>query len=327
MNFLSISSHVVHGYVGNKTINVAIQYKPDVENIDIINTVQLNVHPKFIGNDNKIVSIAASKYDPKIIVNEIISKSLKNFLNCEYDCLIISYFNSNIGIDLLSDNLHMFEKSVKILDPIMGDNGKIYCNPLLVKSYQKMIKNNFIDCLLPNQFELELLTDSSAVSETRKDSIYYKSLIKKFHLKYPKVKNLVVTSVELGVNDNYILISDGMRMKKIKLQNYYEDTIIYGCGDLFTGLFAYEFTKTKNSKDIFDIVSAVLLSVQLIINKSIEQRINLENVESSNKENYKFQLNGLDLVNCIDSILSKDSAELIEEHQDVFGSQYHTVTL
>lgn len=321
MNFLSISSHVVHGYVGNKSINLAIQFKPNVENIDLINTVQLNVHPKFIDAKNNVVSVAATKYDPVVIVNDIISKSLKSFLNCEYDCLIVSYFNNAVGIDLLSENMNKFEKSVKIVDPIMGDNGQVYCNPQLIVSYKSMLTKNDIDCLLPNQFELELLTDSTEHSGL-KDLKYYKTLIELFHKKYPKVQNLIVTSVELKTKDNYILISNQAEVKKIKLNNYYEDTIIYGCGDLFTGLLAYEYTQKKNNKDIFGIVRSVVLAIQLIINKSIGYRIELLEVDSINKSSYKYQLNGLDLVNCIDDIFVKDTDEIIDKNQAFFESDF-----
>lgn len=326
MNFLSISSHVVHGYVGNKSINLAIQYKPNVENIDLINTVQLNVHPKFIDTKNNVVSVAATKYDPVVIVNDIISKSLKSFLNCEYDCLIVSYFNNAVGIDLLSENMNKFEKSVKIVDPIMGDNGQVYCNPQLIVSYRNMLTKNNIHCLLPNQFELELLTDSTEHTGL-KDLTYYKSLIEVFHTKYPKVQNLIVTSVELKAKDNYILISNKTEVKKIKLNNYYEDTVIYGCGDLFTGLLAYEYTQKKNTKDIFGIVRSVVLAIQLIINKSIGYRIELLEVDSINKSSYKYQLNGLDLVNCIDDIFVKDTDEIVNENQAFFDSDFKVKVL
>ncbi|OBA26038.1 Ribokinase-like protein [Hanseniaspora valbyensis NRRL Y-1626] len=328
MNFLSISSHVVHGYVGNKSINIAIQYKPNVENIDLINTIQLNVHPKFINDNKSVASIAASKYDPEIIVNDIISKSLKTFLNCKYDCLIISYFNNNIGLDLLSKNLYKFEQSVKIVDPIMGDNGKIYCNPLLISAYKNMITNNEIDCLLPNQFELELLTDNSE-STAIKDLLYYKDLIKQFHSKYPKVQNLIITSVELNPKENYILISNKTTVKKIKLTNYYEDTIIYGCGDLFTGLLAYEYTQNKNTKNIFEIVRSVVFAVQLMIKKSIHFRIALNEVVGIDNKpsSYRYQLNGLDLVNCIDDFLAKSSEQIIKDNETIFINKYQVDTL
>lgn len=326
MNFLSISSHVVHGYVGNKSINISIQYKPDVESIDLINTVQLNVHPKFISAANTVVPVGASKYDPEVIVRDIISKSLNTFLGCSYDCVIVSYFNSDIGIDMLSDSLHTFKNSVKIVDPIMGDNGSIYCSPLLIDAYKRMIKNNDIDCLLPNQFELELLTDSSECGHVR-DLGYYKNIIAEFHRRYPRVKNLVVTSVSFGGHENHVLMSDRSSLSSIKLAGYHSDTIIYGCGDLFTGLFSYEFTKNRKHVSLSGMVGAVLLAVQLVINESIGLRVPLENVESANKAAYKYQLNGLDLVTCIHSVLAKSSAELIGEHRARYDADFRAEPL
>ncbi|KAL6935534.1 uncharacterized protein HGUI_02574 [Hanseniaspora guilliermondii] len=309
MNFLSISSHVVHGYVGNKAINMAIQFKPDVDNIDILNTVQLNTHPKYLIN-KKYADLAVINYDSETLINQILKTSLFEFLQMDYSCIILSYFNNAQGIDYLTEVLmNKQNKDTKIiLDPIMGDNGKLYCNPMVVKSYKNLITNLDIDCILPNQFELELLVNDEYNFEETKNDKYFAELIKKFHDKYPKVQNLIVTSVMINKTTPYILISSTLKpnmIRKINLERFYlKDTIIYGCGDLFTGLIAYEYTKNMRQQendieiaDIFKIVLSVVRDLKVVIDKSVNSRIKIDE--------FKYQLNDLNLIECIDDVLSK----------------------
>lgn len=313
MNFLSISSHVVHGYVGNKAINMAIQFKPDVKNIDILNTVQLNTHPKYLIN-NEYAEIAVVNYDPDVLINQVLKTSLFEFLQMDYSCIILSYFNNAAGIDYLTEVL--MEKKNKdtklILDPIMGDNGKLYCSPKVVKSYQNLITNLEIDCILPNQFELELLVNKEYDNEKTKNDKYFVELIKKFHDKYPKVQNLIVTSVMIDNTTPYILISSTLKpnmIRKINLDRFYlKDTIIYGCGDLFTGLIAYEYTKNMKQQendmeiaDIFKIVLSVVRDLKTVIDRSVHSRIKLDE--------FRYQLNDLNLIECIDDVLGKRESD------------------
>lgn len=309
MNFLSISSHVVHGYVGNKAINMAIQFKPNVENIDILNTVQLNTHPKYLLND-KYADIAITNYDSDVLINDILKKSLLEFLEMDYNCIILSYFNNAKGIDYLT-NVLLEKRSDKmkiILDPIMGDNGRIYCNPMIIDSYKNLITKLDVDCILPNQFELELLVNNENDSSKVKDDKYFVELINKFHLMYPRVKNLIVTSVMIDNKTPYILISSTLspnKIRKINLERFYlKDTTIYGCGDLFTGLLAYEYTKNMEQQgdsieiiDVFKIVLSVVRDLKIVIDRSISSRIKVDE--------FKYQLNDLNLIDCIDDVLSK----------------------
>jgi len=41
----------------------------------------------------------------------------------------------------------------QVLDPVMGDNGKIYVNEDVVPAYKNLLRD--ADLILPNQFEAE----------------------------------------------------------------------------------------------------------------------------------------------------------------------------
>ncbi|KAI0396657.1 Ribokinase-like protein [Xylariaceae sp. FL0594] len=78
-----------------------------------------------------------------------------------------------------------------VLDPVMGDNGKIYVAEDVVPAYQSLIHH--ADLILPNQFEAELL---SGVKIT--DSASLEQAVKVLHKKY-NVPHIVITSVSLPI--------------------------------------------------------------------------------------------------------------------------------
>ena len=49
-----------------------------------------------------------------------------------------------------------------VLDPVMGDQGRLYVNPDVVPAYKNVIQH--ADLILPNQFEAEYVPSSSYLS-------------------------------------------------------------------------------------------------------------------------------------------------------------------
>ncbi|KAI1307842.1 Ribokinase-like protein [Xylaria venustula] len=78
-----------------------------------------------------------------------------------------------------------------VLDPVMGDNGKIYVAEDVVPAYQHLIHH--ADLILPNQFEAELL---SGVKIT--DSASLERAIEVLHDKF-NLPHIVITSVSLPI--------------------------------------------------------------------------------------------------------------------------------
>lgn len=75
-----------------------------------------------------------------------------------------------------------------VLDPVMGDNGRIYVAEDTVPVYKSLLKD--ADLILPNQFEAELLSESKI-----HDLESMREAIGKLHEK--GVPNVVVTSIRL----------------------------------------------------------------------------------------------------------------------------------
>ncbi|KAI1176648.1 pyridoxal kinase [Nemania sp. FL0916] len=78
-----------------------------------------------------------------------------------------------------------------VLDPVMGDNGKIYVAEDVVPAYQRLIHH--ADLILPNQFEAELLSGVKII-----DSASLERAIEVLHETY-NLPHIVITSVSLPI--------------------------------------------------------------------------------------------------------------------------------
>lgn len=76
-----------------------------------------------------------------------------------------------------------------ILDPVMGDNGRIYVAEDTVPVYKSLLKD--ADLILPNQFEAELLSDVKI-----HDLTSMQQAIAKLHQAY-QVPHVIITSIRL----------------------------------------------------------------------------------------------------------------------------------
>ncbi|XP_022771961.1 pyridoxal kinase-like isoform X2 [Durio zibethinus] len=127
---LSIQSHTVQGYVGNKSAVFPLQLLG--YDVDPINSVQFSNHtgyPTFKGQ----------------------------VLNGQQLWDLIEGLEAN---DLL-----YYTHLLTVCDPVMGDEGKLYVPEDLVSVYREKVVP-VASMLTPNQFEAELLTKLRIVSET-----------------------------------------------------------------------------------------------------------------------------------------------------------------
>ena len=123
-----------------------------------------------------------------------------------------------------------------VLDPVMGDNGKLYVAEDVVPAYKSLI--SLADLILPNQFEAELLSD---VKITDMDTLT--QAIQVIHEKY-KIPHVVITSVNLSAPDQppshlsvvgSTMTSTG-RARLFKIVFPSIDCYFSGTGDMFAAL-------------------------------------------------------------------------------------------
>ncbi|CDO93113.1 unnamed protein product [Kluyveromyces dobzhanskii CBS 2104] len=181
---LSIQSHVVHGYVGNKAATFPLQCKG--WDVDALNTVQFSNHPAY-----GFLSGFGCRSDD---LERIIQDGLLSGLKIHYDAVLTGYLPDTEGLQKIGEVVSKMcdeDPHLKwILDPVLGDNGKLYVPEDTVDIYKQILKNGSIYLATPNQFELEVLTGVDVL-----DLASLKEALKRFHGLYPKVRYLVVTSV------------------------------------------------------------------------------------------------------------------------------------
>eukprot|EP00002_Diphylleia_rotans_P037936 TRINITY_DN8545_c0_g1_i1.p1 TRINITY_DN8545_c0_g1~~TRINITY_DN8545_c0_g1_i1.p1 ORF type:complete len:290 (+),score=68.50 TRINITY_DN8545_c0_g1_i1:74-943(+) len=191
MRVLSIQSHVVHGYVGNKASTFPLQVLGF--DVDAINSVQFSNHtgyPVFRGqvlNGDELWALIEG-----LDANGLLS---------QYTHLLTGYIGS---VSFLQTVLKIIQRLrernpdlIYVCDPVMGDDGKLYVAKDLVSIFrEQVIKNATI--LTPNQFECEQLTELPILSLS--DAI---ASCQKLHDN--GIETVVITSLQLSTHPDNIL--------------------------------------------------------------------------------------------------------------------------
>lgn len=165
--------------------------------------------------------------------------------NIKFDAIYTGYLGSTKQISYVKDLFDNVSKetSIKIVDPAMADNGKLY--PAFDEAYVEAMKTLCAeaDVLLPNITEACFLTDTEYKTEYDED--YIKSLISK--LEDLGVKTVVLTGVGFNAGKTGIAVSENGNYA------YYEHNRIakgsHGTGDVYASAFV---GALMNDKNIFE---------------------------------------------------------------------------
>ncbi|KAI9144439.1 Ribokinase-like protein [Paraphysoderma sedebokerense] len=241
---LSIQSHVVSGYVGNKCATFPLQTLGF--HVDALNTVHFSNHtgyPHFKG----------TRYSLDDILNILDGLELNGLNN--YTHLLTGYLGSVSTLEAVEEVVKRLRKKnpklIYVLDPVLGDNGRLYVPQELVDLYStKLLPHS--DLITPNCFEAELL------SKTTIDSIPSAiSALKILHAK--NIPQIVITSLNDPMDpSNLVLLASSISecsLRSVSTSSHSEPTsdngtpIIYkvtfkkiegmyftGTGDLFAAL-------------------------------------------------------------------------------------------
>ncbi|UNI21038.1 Pyridoxal kinase [Purpureocillium takamizusanense] len=142
----------------------------------------------------------------------------------------------NIAKELKVKNRETPGRFFWVLDPVMGDNGKIYVAEDVVPAYKSLLP--YADLILPNQFEAELLSE---VKITDMDSL--SRAIQALHEKY-RIPHVIITSVSLSAPDHppdhLCVVGSTMdsrgRARLFKIVFPSIDCYFCGTGDMFGAL-------------------------------------------------------------------------------------------
>ncbi|KJX92191.1 pyridoxine kinase like protein [Zymoseptoria brevis] len=183
---LAIASHVTSGYVGNTMATFCMQTLGcEVSAIHTVNYSNHVGYKQFTGRASTPTEVAS-------LYTGLQSTHLDTF-----SMLLTGYCPSaslvhEIGRIGRSCRLRSNTKPGSffwILDPVMGDNGRIYVAEDTVPAYKSLLKD--ADCILPNQFEAELLSGVEV-----RDWEGLRRAVEGLHGEY-QLAHVVVTSVKL----------------------------------------------------------------------------------------------------------------------------------
>ncbi|KAI3334744.1 Ribokinase-like protein [Ustulina deusta] len=185
---LAVASHVVSGHVGNKIAVFVLQSLGC--DAAALNTVQFSNHTGY--GRTKGTKLAAQE------ITDLWDGLKQSHLD-SFDMMLSGYVPGAAGVEAVGRIAKELKAGAAskpgsffwVLDPVMGDNGKIYVAEDVVPAYQSLIHH--ADLILPNQFEAELL---SGVKIT--DSASLERAIEVLHDTY-NLPHIVITSVSLPI--------------------------------------------------------------------------------------------------------------------------------
>ena len=148
---LSIQSHTVHGFVGNKAATFPLQSMGF--DVDCINTVSLSNHPAY-SKGCKGQSLDADTFSSMIDGLDV-----NDLLN--YDIVITGYTRSSQHLETTRQAIERIRQinpnAIYLCDPVLGDHGSYYVPPELMEEYkQKLLPLSTM--ITPNFFECEVLS-------------------------------------------------------------------------------------------------------------------------------------------------------------------------
>lgn len=265
---LSIQSHVSHGYVGGRAAIFPLQTQG--WEVDNINTVNFSNHTGY--GSFKGTSLTSNELND--LLNQLINK-----LHISYRAIITGYIPNASLIKTTNEYISLIkqkqqqqkqeeEKVIYLLDPVMGDNNYLYVDKSCIVEYQSILHNKLVDIITPNQFELELLTNSKIINK-----FGLVEAINKLHNDYD-IPYVVVTSITSGSifkseeEDKYIHCVISTKDQSIikvfdipMIKSYFT-----GVGDLFSALLLDKFYKNKHDATINGIHDSMT-----ILSRSVNQ--------------------------------------------------------
>ncbi len=165
--------------------------------------------------------------------------------NISFDCVYTGYLGSLEQIDYVAEIFATLTKNngIKIVDPAMADNGKLY--PAFDMDYVNGMKTLCAkaDIVIPNITEACFLTDTEF--KTEYDKNYIDSLLKK--LESLGAKNVILTGVSFNKGKTGVCVYENGETK------YYEHILFekgsHGTGDVYASAFV---GALMNKKSLFD---------------------------------------------------------------------------
>ena len=233
--------------MGNKTATFPLQLLGF--EVNQLNTLQFSNHAQY--------PVVKGFRTTKAQIAEILEGLNQNKITHSH--ILTGYVGSGECLQEISNFIAKVKKeypnTVVLVDPVLGDNGRLYCPEECIKVYREMISN--ADIITPNGFEAEILTGILATSTN------IAKIMIMLHEMGPRT--VIVTSVLENKNLS-LYASDGQTIYEIAIPLIGES--FTGTGDTFSALLIAHL----NSLPLKDACLRAVDTMIAILRKTIEIR-------------------------------------------------------
>lgn len=249
---LSIQSHVVWGYVGNKSACFPLQTLGF--EVDLINSVQFSNHTGYPAFKGQILNAEELQdlYD-----------GLKLNRITKYSHILTGYVGSDSFLGKVADIVQELKQDnpslMFVCDPVMGDNGKLYVPQSQVNIYRDRLIV-MADVVTPNQYELELLSEKQITTES--------TVLEAMDILHAKgIPIVVLTSYRPSETSKEIYLygssKKGGQRSAVKIEIPAIGAQFTGTGDLLAACILAWITRTNNLKEALEKAVATVQGVLL----------------------------------------------------------------
>ncbi len=267
---LSIQSHTVHGYVGNKSATFPLQLLGF--DVDPINSVQFSNHTGYKGGFRGQV-LGGEQLEDLVLGLE------ENGLLKYYSHMLTGYIGSVSFLRKVLD-VHKKVKShcpdlIYFCDPVLGDNGNLYVPKDLVTVYREEVLP-VVNVLTPNQFELELLTEKKVTD--------FESARVAFEILHSKgIETIILTSCQFNETKSDIICllasvkkGDG-KVRVFQAEQPLVKGYFTGTGDLIAALLLAWLARDK--ENFVGAIEKACTSMHAVVHRTSESRCDSDPTE------------------------------------------------
>lgn len=183
-------------------------------------------------------------------------------LDLQFSGILTGYLGSPEQIAIVKDFLAYFktEKTVAVIDPVMGDYGKLYpsFSPALASQLKELVP--FADILTPNLTEACILTETPYQSDINEEKLA--EICKKLAQMGPK--NIVISGLERGEDLENFIYQDG---KILTVTEHKVGPNRSGTGDVFSSILA---TDAVNGIPLEDSVKHAAAFIAKVLRRALE---------------------------------------------------------
>ncbi|MDO5713238.1 MAG: pyridoxamine kinase [Tissierellia bacterium] len=175
-------------------------------------------------------------------------------LGFTFDCVCTGFLVSDEQGKLLAEFLSK-EKGLKVVDPIMGDNGSLYngVSEKRIDTMKRLCKHS--DILIPNGTEASFLSNLYVGDTYHTEEQCYKIIEELLLL---GAKSIVITSTKDGTGNHFIRGYDGINKEYFHVPFKHIPVRFPGTGDMFSAVMVGEVLKGRSLKDSVKIAARTL---------------------------------------------------------------------